>query len=145
MLGIVGKLFVFAILSLLCASHHYDCHALRINRRQSKQSRRTGLRRISARSYSSTCKAFLSGRHILWSGRGAEDIKQYCKSKSVNALGCYLLRSRAWSTQSAKLSVADTSSEQVLVESFWPRLVRCRPWERDPPRRSNLSTQHAED
>ena len=75
----------------------------------------------------------------------AEDIKQYCKSKSVNALGCNLLRSHAWGMQSAKLFVADTSSEQVLLESFWPRLMRCRPWERDPPWRSNLSTQHAED
>ena len=63
----------------------------------------------------------------------ADDIVSYCRSKAVVITGCYLIRSRIWGTQSAKIYVDKESKELVLGDSFWPTHLKCRVWEPDAP------------
>ena len=62
-----------------------------------------------------------------------EQIRSYCNKRFVQTTGCYLLRSRNWGTQSAKLFVAADCSDTVEQTDFWPEFIHCRPWIRDPP------------
>ena len=64
----------------------------------------------------------------------AADVISYCRRKKVLATACNLLRSRIWDTQSAKLYVALSHADLVASSDFWPEFVRCRPWERKPPK-----------
>ena len=61
------------------------------------------------------------------------DIVSFCCSKNVLVTGCYLLRSRVWGTQSAKIYVDLTSKSTVLAEHFWPAHLKCREWQADAP------------
>ena len=75
----------------------------------------------------------------------ASAIEKYCRDRSVTVTGCYLLRSRAWGTVSAKLFVAEANSDAVVTSSFWPEYVCCRPWERSPPGAKNFpDDRHAD-
>ncbi len=62
-----------------------------------------------------------------------EQIRNYCNKRSVQTTGCYILRSRNWGTQSAKLFVANDCSDTVEQTDFWPEFIQCRQWMRDPP------------
>ena len=64
----------------------------------------------------------------------ASDVEGYCAQRGVRVARVFLFRSRAWGTLSAKLFVAKNDSEKILAQSFWPELIRCRSWEKDPPR-----------
>ena len=63
----------------------------------------------------------------------ADDIVSYCRSKKVAITGCYLIRSRIWGTQSAKIYIDKESKKNVLDESFWPTHLKCRVWEPKAP------------
>ena len=64
----------------------------------------------------------------------ADDIISYCRGRHVLVTGCYLIRSRVWSTQSAKIYVDKKCRERILEDSFWPEHLSCRVWEADPPK-----------
>ena len=68
---------------------------------------------------------------------GADDVISHCLDRNVSITGCYLIRSRVWGTQSAKIFVDKNCKERVLEEGFWPDHPRCRVWEPDPPTRPN--------
>ena len=63
----------------------------------------------------------------------ADDIRHYCREHGVLLSGVYLIHTRVWGTQSAKLYVATDSAECVLSDNFWPKNIRCRVWESSPP------------
>ena len=69
----------------------------------------------------------------------ADEVIQYCRERSVQVTGCYLLRSKIWGTQSAKLFVSTDHVEEVRdrASEFWPEHITCRSWERDPPKRTS--------
>ena len=69
-----------------------------------------------------------------------DEVVDFCRDQSVNIIACYLLRSRAWGTLSAKIFVAEASCEAVVKADFWPEHVRCRRWKRSPPRGRKSST-----
>ena len=64
----------------------------------------------------------------------ADDILAFCRKRNVTTTGCFMLRTRIWGTQSAKLFVAKEKADLIARPDFWPELICCRPWERDPPR-----------
>ena len=64
-----------------------------------------------------------------------EDILTYCRKRSVLVTGCYMIRTRVWGTQSAKLFVSRQHLDAVLSDSFWPDLIKCRKWELAAPTR----------
>ena len=64
----------------------------------------------------------------------ADDIVAHCRQWNVTATGCFMLRTRVWGTQLAKLFIAKGETELVMSPDFWPEFICCRPWERDPPR-----------
>ena len=64
----------------------------------------------------------------------AADVISYCRRKKVLATACNLLHSRIWGTQSAKLYVPLSHEDLVASSGFWQGFVRCRPWERKPPK-----------
>ena len=61
----------------------------------------------------------------------AEDVLTHCRLKNVTVTGCYPIRTRQWGTQVMKLFAE--ASAVFLGDDFWPDLVRCRPWLKDPP------------
>ena len=63
----------------------------------------------------------------------ADEIVFYCRSKKVAITGCYLIRSRIWGAQSAKIYIDKESKMNVLDESFWPTHLKCRVWEPEAP------------
>ena len=63
----------------------------------------------------------------------AADVSAYCLQRDVCITGCYLLHSRVWGTQSAKIFIESSADDKVLRDSFWPEFIRCRPWEKHPP------------
>ena len=68
------------------------------------------------------------------------DVIEYCRKRNVVITGCYFIHTRVWGTQSAKLFVDEMSGGLVLSDNFWPSLVKCRKWEREPPRNITLET-----
>ena len=72
----------------------------------------------------------------------AEDIVSYCRTRNVSVTGCYLVRSRVWGTQSAKLFAATSSADKILDSNFWPEHMRCRKWDNYPPT-GQQATAHA--
>jgi len=80
----------------------------------------------------------------------AEQIRKYCLERGVRTTGCYLLRSRIWGTQSAKLFVSDECCDKMDTSGFWPQYVSHREWRYSPPewkadapapRRSRLTSE----
>ena len=69
----------------------------------------------------------------------ADEVIKYCRERSVQVTGCYLLRSKIWGTQLAKLFVSTDHVEEVRdrASDFWPEHITCRSWERDPPKRAS--------
>ena len=69
----------------------------------------------------------------------ADEVIKYCRERSVQVTGCYLLRSKIWGTQSAKLFVSTDHVEEVRdrASEFWPEHITCRSWEQDPPKRAS--------
>ena len=68
----------------------------------------------------------------------ATDVTAYCRQRNVLGTGCYLIRTGIGGTQSPNIFVNQSSIDTILKENFWPDLVRCRGWERDPPRGPKL-------
>ena len=64
----------------------------------------------------------------------ADDIISYCRKRNVPVTGCYLIRSRVWGTQSAKIYVDKEAKERVVADGFWPTFLRCRIWEAEAPK-----------
>ena len=56
----------------------------------------------------------------------AADVISCCRERNVHVTGCYLIRTRVWGTQSAKLFINTKSLDSVLAEDFWPDLIKCR-------------------
>ena len=77
------------------------------------------------------CSAFYLGGLSLNSQ--ADDIRHYCREHGVLLSGVYLIHTRVWGTQSAKLYVATDSAERVLSDNFLPKNIPCRVWESSPP------------
>ena len=63
----------------------------------------------------------------------AEDVLTHCRLKNVTVTGCYPIRTRQWGTQVMKLFAEASAEEVILGDDFWPDLVWCRPWLKDPP------------
>ncbi len=63
------------------------------------------------------------------------DVVSYCRQRRVVITGCYMIRTRMWGTQSAKIFVSDNCSASIMKVGSWPEFVRCRLWECDPPKR----------
>ena len=62
-----------------------------------------------------------------------DDIIAFCRKRHVKVTGCFMIRTRIWGTQSAKLFVAKENMEVILGPDFRPEHILCRPWERLPP------------
>ena len=64
----------------------------------------------------------------------AEDVVGYCRGKGIAVTGCFFLPAKVWhGTSTAKLFAVSSAKEQLLLRSFWPEYVVCRPWESSPP------------
>jgi len=63
----------------------------------------------------------------------AEDVRKYCKSRNVLLTGCYSVKTKRWGTQSMKIYADSTVEAKILSDEFWPELVRCRAWTKEPP------------
>ena len=67
------------------------------------------------------------------------DVLEYCRKRGIFVAGGRLIHTRVWGTKSAKIFIDCTSKEQVLAANFWPELVKCRAWLKQPPARANAS------
>ena len=99
-----------------------------VSSQQASRSASTGLRGAER----VRCKAFHLARVSLEST--PQDVIAFCRKARVTVTGCYILRSRVWGTQSFKVYIDEACEQQVLGETFWPAHLRCRLWEREPPR-----------
>ncbi len=64
----------------------------------------------------------------------AQDIFEHCRKKGFPIASCFFIRTKVWGTVSAKLFVDEDFATNLLEEEFWPDLIACRLWEREPPR-----------
>ena len=99
-----------------------------VSSQQASRSASTGLRGAER----VRCKAFHLARVSLEST--PQDVIAFCRKARVTVTGCYILPSRVWGTQSFKVYIDEACEQQVLGETFWPAHLRCRLWEREPPR-----------
>ncbi len=82
-----------------------------------------------------TCKPF----HVagISPESSVEDVRTYCRLKNVLITGCYPIRTWTWGTQSMKLFIDVAAADVIMDDDFWPDLVRCRPWMKEPPSRAH--------
>ena len=55
-------------------------------------------------------------------------VVEYTKRNGVEVRSCYMLKSKIYGTNSARIKVAIQDKDKILDSSFWPENVRVRSW-----------------